>query len=97
MGINSLQSWKKAVKLTQELLRLVKKLDLKLEISMQLLECFKFANYAKKGLGLFRVPDPNIFKREALEYCQNFGDSSMYLCTYNKTKLSVRKYVRAFY
>jgi len=72
-------SVRKAIKLSQDVVELVKKLGLLEELPYQLLEIsYPIAKTAKFTMGLRGAPDPQIFKREALEYCKNHGDVSMW-------------------
>ena len=74
---SSPQALKIAVGLCQELVKLVKELDLRLEFVNQLLNTYEGAKCATMMGGFRGVPDPNIFKNEALKYCQLFGDSDI--------------------
>ena len=59
-----------------ERLELVKKLDYRMEFVRELLQVYKLA-VESKMLGI-PAPDPNIFKREALDYAKKQGDVGMY-------------------
>ena len=63
--------------LGQNIVNLVKKLDLRLEFVNQLLNTFDAAKCAQM-FGMFTVdPDMNILENEAMKYCQQFGDSEL--------------------
>ena len=61
---------------SQEIVELVKKLDIRLEFVNQLLNTFEGAQNAVM-MGLRGAPDPRIFRAEALRYCKMFGDTDM--------------------
>merc|ERR1711974_286044 len=72
---------RRALKLSQDLLDLVRKLNLQPQIALCLVyRALPAALHARKT-GL-RGPDPRSVKEEALEYSNKFGASMMY--TYNK-------------
>ena len=65
----------RAMMLTVERWELVKKLDSRLSFVSELLQVYLLASdYKKLGIS---VPDPNIFKREALDYAKKYGDVKM--------------------
>ena len=66
----------RAVEHSQEIVELVKKLDIRLEFVNQLLNTFEGAQHAVM-MGLRGAPDPRIFRAEALRYCKMFGDTDM--------------------
>ena len=59
-----------------ERLELVKKLDYRMNFVIELLQVYKLAADSKM-LGI-SAPDPNTFKREALDYAKKQGDVGMY-------------------
>ena len=66
---------KRVVKLTLESLNLVRKLDIRQRFVMELLTAFKLTSMAKmRGIP---APDPNVFKREALDHAKMYGDAEM--------------------
>jgi len=67
---------KQAVKLSQEVITLVKKLNLQEEIAMELLQTALPVAWHARDMGL-RGPDPTSIKNEALEMCQKFGYTMM--------------------
>ena len=70
-----LQGWL-SVEHSQEIVELVKKLDIRLEFVNQLVNTFEGAQHAVM-MGLRGAPDPRIFRAEALRYCKTFGDTDM--------------------
>ena len=69
---------KKYVKIHHEIVELVKKLDIQHEIPSVLMECFNVADVTNI-FGFSLVPDPDLYRREALEYCERFGAKKMNL------------------
>ena len=63
---------------SQAIVRLVKKLDIQLEIVNQLTKCFEDALQARM-MGFSREPDPSVIKKEALEHAKKLGDGQMLL------------------
>ena len=72
---------KRAVKLSQEYMFLLKKLNLQPEIADGLLKTALPVAWHARNMGL-TGPDPRSIKQEALELCHKFGDLMMY--EYNK-------------
>jgi len=68
---------KRAVKLSQELMVLVKKLNLQPQIVDLLLLPGLLVAWNARNMGL-SGPDPISIKQEALAFCQKFGDIKMY-------------------
>ena len=64
------------LKTSQAIVKLVKKLDIQLEVVNQLTKCFEDALHASK-MGFSRDPDPSAIKKEALEHAKMLGDSQM--------------------
>ena len=62
---------------SQNMLRLTKCLRLDIEIPRMLLDCYQ-VGMAAQYLRLQRLPNPQVFRDEALAYCQKYGDSFMY-------------------
>jgi len=71
----------RAVKLSKELMILVRKLNLQPQIVDRLLQTALPVAWAARFMGL-RGPNPTSIKEEALGYCQKFGDTMMH--EYNK-------------
>ena len=66
---------KRVIKLNQERLNLVKKLDIRHRFVLELLNAFNLTSKAKmRGIP---TPDPNVFKREALDHAKMYGDAEM--------------------
>ena len=63
---------------SQAIVRLVKKLDIQLEIVNQLTKCFEDALQARM-MGFSREPDPSAIKKEAQEHAKKLGDGQMLL------------------
>ena len=66
-----------AMKLCQKILELIKDLDIRSMIVIELTNTACIASKAKM-MGI-SVPDPNMFRQEALEYAKKFGDLQMNL------------------
>ena len=64
------------LKTSQEIVKLVKKLDIQLEIVNQLTKHFVDAYHARL-MGFSRDPDPPAIKKEAQEHAKKLGDSQM--------------------
>ena len=77
----------RAMMLTLERLELVKKLDYRMSIVLELLQVYKLASESKM-LGM-SAPDPNIFKVEALDYARKYGDVKL-----NEYNIFLKKYSR---
>jgi len=67
---------KRAVKLSQEFMVLVKKLNIQPQVVDRLLQIALPVAWVARNEGL-RGPDPRSILQEALEFCQKFGDSMM--------------------
>ena len=61
---------------SQEIVKLVKKLDIQLEIFNQLTKCFEEALHASK-MGFYRDPDPSAIAKEAQEHAKKQGDAQL--------------------
>ena len=72
---------KKYVKINQEIVELVKKLDIQHEIPSALMECFNVVELTDI-FGIRSVPDADLYRREALEYSERFG--AKHLNIYNE-------------
>ena len=69
------RSVKKSMKLAQERLNLIQKLNLREIIVNEMLHFYSAASQAKRYE--ISAPDPDIFKQEALKYAKMYGDSSL--------------------
>ena len=66
------RSVKKSMKLAQERLKLIQKLNLREIFVIEMLHFYSAASQAKRYD--ISAPDPDIFKQEALKYAKMFGD-----------------------
>ena len=71
------KSMKKVMKLAQERLKLVQKLDIRTEFLAAMVNFYHFAVRARR-MDITCQNDPDIFKQEALKYAKMFGDSSIH-------------------
>ena len=71
---------KKAMKLSNEKVELIKKLNLRDSFVREMVEFYLAATLARERE--ISAPDPDIFKHEALKYAKMFGD--IYIYYYNK-------------
>ena len=69
------RSVKKSMKLAQERLNLIQKLNLREIFVIEMLHFYSAASQAKRYD--ISAPDPDIFKQEALKYAKMFGDTSL--------------------
>ena len=69
------RSMKRAMKLSQDRLKLVQKLDIRANFVDEMINFNRAASKATY-LGI-SSPEPSIFKREALKWARMFGDSEM--------------------
>ena len=67
---------KKALKLSQEMMERIEKLDVQIEILDKLLQFSLPLAYLAKMRGI-RAEDPQIIKLEAMRYCKLFGDAKL--------------------
>ena len=63
------------MKLAQERLKLIQKLNLREIFVIEMLHFYSAASQAKRYD--ISAPDPDIFKQEALKYAKMFGDTSL--------------------
>ena len=80
-GIPSRKAVKKSMKLSQQRLNLVQRLDIRGRFVEEMLN-FYDAAFLAKNMGIPTASDADTFKREALKYAMMFGDS--YIHFYNK-------------
>lgn len=71
---------KKAMKLSQKRMNLVKKLDIRKGFVTGMIDFYKLAVNARE-MGIPCENDPDIFKQEALKYANLFGDIYIYSCS----------------
>ena len=76
------KSVKKAMKLAQRRVKLIKKLNLRTDFVAEMLNFYRAAIIARK-MDIRCENDPDIFKQEALKYAKMFGDN--YIHHYNKS------------
>ena len=68
-------SMERAMKLTLERVELVKKLDIRSKLVIELINVFILASkFKRRGIP---GPDPEIYKEEALHYARMFGEEMM--------------------
>ena len=93
-GPGSKMKLKRVVKLTQESLNLLRELDIRQRFVMELLTAFKLTSMAKI-MGI-PAPDPNVFKREALDQAKMYGDAEMNIynmnCFYSEADILILRY-----
>ena len=70
---------KKAMKLAQQRVNLVQKLNIRVMFVSEMINFYDAASDAKK-MGI-SSPDPDTFKHEALKYAKKYGDALMYCCS----------------
>ena len=76
------RNFKKALKLTQQRMKLIQKLDLRAAFVHVMIDFYLSATWAK-GLDISILKnDPDIFKQEALKYAKLYGDN--YIHQYNQ-------------
>ena len=73
------RSVKKAMKLAQQRVNLVQKLNIRVMFVSEMINFYDAASDAKK-MGI-SAPDPDTFKHEALKYAKKYGDALMYCCS----------------
>ena len=73
-GSVSLQrkSWKKAMKLEQQRVKLIQRLDIRAEFVKAMIDFYHAATWAGR-MGIPRKNDPEVFKKEARKYAEMFG------------------------
>ena len=75
VGFAPRRSVKKSMRLAQDRLNLIKKLDLREMFVVEMLHFYSAACQAKRYE--ISAPDPDVFKQEALKYAKMFGDASL--------------------
>ena len=75
VGFAPRRSVKKSMKLAQDRLNLIKKLNLREIFVVEMLHFYSAARQAQRYE--ITAPDPNVFKQEALKYAKMFGDTSL--------------------
>ena len=78
-GSDRRRSVKKAMKLAQQRVNLVQKLNIRVMFVSEMINFYDAASDAKK-MGI-SAPDPDTFKHEALKYAKKYGDALMYCCS----------------
>ena len=68
---------KRAMKLAQQTVRLIQKLNIRAEFVREMI-CFYRAAIWARTMGVTCQNDPEVFKREALKYAKMFGDNYIY-------------------
>ena len=83
LSVDSRRAVKKAMKLAQRMVKLLKKLDLRGVFVSAMMSFYHLAVLARRMNISILENDPEVFKQEALKYAKMFGDN--YLHFYNKS------------
>ena len=73
------RSMKKALKLSQQRLTLIQKLDLKAQYVYELMNSYRVAVDGKR-MGISSENDPDVYKQDALKYAKLYGDVYIHGC-----------------